>query len=305
MSQCVSLVIINPAAAMGKTAQRSEAITEGLTKTLGSGFRILRTNGPGDAESLAREAVRDGMELIIAVGGDGTIQEIVNGMLTAGKSGAHTCGLGIITSGTGNGFAQSLGLPGDLEGQLAMLRSSHIRAVDVAWLELCSHKGRFVINETQIGIGGEVVRRVRGKLKMLGGKIAFGVGTVASAVRFPNRHLTVVTDAMSFGGAYTGITISNGEFTGGGMNLTPGAAMDDGALDVLVMHAMGVFERLWNFPKIYSANHLRSAHFSLMRTGTISVASDEVVPVAADGELLGFAPCSVRVVPHALKIRMN
>lgn len=305
MTRRTSLAIINPAAGMGKTAARARAVIEGLARTLGGGCEALLTSRSSEAEELARTARRDGLRLIIAVGGDGTIQEVVNGMLSAGGSAAEACGLGIITSGTGNGFAQSLGLPRDLEGQLAMLRSPHERAVDVARLELGSGEARFVINETQIGIGGEVVRRVEGKLKALGGRIAFGVGTVASAVCFPNRYLTVATDAMRFEGAFTGITISNGAFTGGGMNLTPGAALDDGELDVLVMHAMSGLERLWNFPKIYSGGHLRSAHFSLIRTGTISIASDEVVPVAADGELLGVAPLTVRIAPKALKIRMN
>ncbi len=301
-------VILNPASSAGRTGRRQAEILAALERTLGPRFSLFVTKRPKDATSSARGASLRGAGLVVAVGGDGTIQEVVNGLMEAGaRSGAHPQ-LGIVNAGTGHGFAQSLGLQADVEGQCAAIGLGTVRRIDVGRVSYLDDDGRpaerYFVNECQAGIGGEVVKKVQTGHKKLGGFAGFGLATLTTALSYPNRSIRFSIDgAPERTGPFIGIVAANGSAMAGGMRLAPGAAVEDGWLDILFMHGQTLSERLRNFPKIYSGAHLRSPKFSCFRGLSVSLASEEPVSFEADGELIGHLPCRIEIVPSALELR--
>lgn len=308
MSSPRTHVILNPASAGGKTGKRQAQILKALERRLGGNYSLCVTKEPLEAGVSARRAITEGSELIVTIGGDGTIQEAVNGFFSDGYLINPACQLGIINSGTGGGLAQSLGLPKTIEGQLEVICNGQSRPMDVGRVIFCHENGermeRFFVNECQAGIGGAVVKRVGSKQKWVGGRLAFGSGALKMALRHQAQPMTVVIDrAFEITEPLIGVVIANGAYTGGGMNLAPRASVDDGFLDILLIHEQSKSQRLWNFPKIYLGRHIPSPKFSYYQAKQITVTSSESVPLEADGELLGSLPCTVDVLPAALGVR--
>ncbi|MBF8249332.1 MAG: hypothetical protein HW374_2132 [Bacteroidetes bacterium] len=172
-------VILNPASAGGETAKRQVKIIAEIEQRFGSNYSLFITKRTLEACEAANKAVLNGCELILAVGGDGTLQEVVNGFFANGHLVNPRCHLGFINSGTGQGFAQSVGLPQSWEDQIELIRNSNSRMVDVGRVSFTNASGershRYFINECQLGIGGEVVKGVQQGHKLLGGTLAFGL----------------------------------------------------------------------------------------------------------------------------------
>jgi len=301
-------VILNPSAGSGKAGKEASRILAALRNSLGGGYTLFVTRLPLDATAVAREAILGGAEFIVAVGGDGTIQETVNGFFSDGRLINPDVELGIISIGTGNGFAQSLGLPGNIERQCEVIASGLVRRLDLGRAFFSNGNGksgsRYFVNECQAGIGGVVVENVRRQHKRLGGTLAFGLKTLTAALSFPEPEITVSMD----GGPgqtlkYIGVVAANGSSMAGGMRLAPRADVGDGLLDFLLMHEQTLARRLHNFPKIYSGRHVEMPEFQYLRGRRLVLASREKVLFEADGELLGCLPCDVEIRPSALQVR--
>ncbi len=301
-------MILNPASAGGITGRRQSEITNQLSRHLGTSYSLCVTREPSEACVSARSAIRDGCDLIIAVGGDGTVQEVVNGFFSHGHLVNPDCQLAIISSGTGRGLAQSLGLPRTLKEQLNVICNGHRCTLDVGRVTFAAENGetaeRYFINECQVGIGAEVVKRVRSSQKRIGGLIAYGSIALLMAFRYRARCLAITLDnSVEVASSLIGAVIANGAYTGGGMNLAPGARLDDGFLDVVLIHEQSIIQRLGNFPKIYSGQHITSTKVAYYQARQITITSEEHVLLEADGELLGSVPCSVDVLPAAIQVR--
>ena len=301
-------IILNPASSGGRTGRRRQHILRVLEGCLGREFSLCVTRRPLEATESARAAIEDGSELIIAAGGDGTIQEVVNGFFSNGQPLNPSCTLGIISSGTGHGLAQSLALPPDFERQVDIVCSGRTRLMDVGKISFLGDNGkvagRYFVNECQIGIGAAVVRGVQSRQKRLGGLLAFGLGTFLQALLYRENLLTMSLDgALEITQSLVGVVVANGSHTAGGMNLAPRAHLDDGVLDVLLIHEQSITERVRNFPRIYSGRHVESEKFSYYQAEEISIGSAESVFVAADGEFLGSTPCQIQVLAKALRFK--
>jgi YegS/Rv2252/BmrU family lipid kinase len=306
MSDKTTLAIINPASAGGKTAKKAGEIVSKLETVIDGSLLVRETTKSLDATDFSFEAVRNGISSFIVIGGDGTIQEAVNGILNSQNW--NDCELGIVNSGTGHGFVQSIGLPESLEEQIRIAASGISKTVDLGHISFKDFDGkensRFFINESQLGIGGAVVQRVGKNHKLLGGKLAFGLTTIETVFRHPNQLLEYeINNEMIIKHNCTGLVIANGAYCGGGMNLAPGAIVDDGELDLLIMENLSLTERFKGFSKIYSGKHIHLQKFNLRRVQSLSITSDEIVLVEADGELLGTTPCDIKIIPGAIKVR--
>ncbi|HPW17839.1 MAG TPA: diacylglycerol kinase family lipid kinase [Candidatus Aminicenantes bacterium] len=308
MSRDKTHVILNPASSAGRTGRRQDEIEAALARHLGRGFILRVTRRPREATAFARQAALEGTDLVIAVGGDGTIQEVVNGLMEAGASPPSGPALGIVNTGTGHGFALSLGLPVGLDAQCAAIASGSRRRVDIGRAVYADVDGRrverYFVNECQAGIGGRVVEKVQAGHKKLGGLVGFGLAALTTALSYPNLPMTVSIDGgPERSGSFIGIVAANGPLTAGGMKLAPAALVADGRLDILFMNGQTLLERLRNFPKIYSGRHIESPGFSYLRAKTLSLDSEEPVFFEADGEPFGLLPCRIEVVPAALALR--
>lgn len=301
-------VIINPQSACGKTGKQKNHILGIIDRKLGKNYSLFIIRNPHDASLSTRSALSEGKNLIIVVGGDGTIQEAVNGFFSKGKLFNPECHLGIINSGTGCGFAQTLNLPQSFAAQIEIIKEGECHAVDIGKIIYTNGDGteneRYFINECQGGIGGAVVKSLQSKFKKLGGFIAFGFKSLLTALRYQGHSMTVTIDGSTeISRSLLGIAVSIGRYTAGGMDLMPLAKVDDSLLDILLIHDQSVPKRLCNFPKIYTGKHISCPEFSYYQGKKVSVTSPERIPLEADGEFLGKLPCAVEIIPSCLRIR--
>lgn len=209
-------IIINPASASGRTGRNIPAILRALLSGFPHQSAPVLTRGRGHAEALAGEAVRNQRAMIVAVGGDGTINEVVNGMLSASGGRTPDTLLGIVSSGSGSGFALSLGLPKDLNAQVRILLDGFLRTIDAGILQASPRGGRpkprYFINECQVGIGADVVRRNTGAIKSAGGLVSYGVAAISSLFGTPNAQLRVSVDGTALDESlFLSLSIGNGK----------------------------------------------------------------------------------------------
>ena len=301
-------IVINPFSSGGKTARRKSRIIEEISRRSGSTPTVHVTSKPLEATESTRSAIKQGAELVIAVGGDGTVHEVVNGFAEQGLLLNPSCQLGIIGSGTAQDVIRSFGLPTHMDAQISVVCGDTSRAVDIGKVKVIDTQGavreHFFLNECQQGIAAVVVQRFQSHHKWLGGFLGFGLTAVSTAARHREQVMTVEIDGKTVASdPLLGVVVSNGGYAGGGMNFAPGAVVDDGLFDIILIHKQSIPSRLIGFPRIYFGTHLNLSWVSHFRGRQISVSSDEKVPVESDGEFLGYLPCSLEIVPRALRLK--
>jgi len=291
-------IVINPFSSNGKTGRRKSGILDEISRRLAGPLTVHVTSKPLDATDSTRSAIKQGADLVIAVGGDGTVHEVVNGFTEDGALLDTTCQLGIVGSGTAQDAIRGFGLPNDLDGQIRVACGEASRPIDIGKVSVVDPAGtireHFFLNECQQGIAAVVVQRFQSHHKWLGGFLGFGLTTVSTAARHREQHMTVEIDGKQVASdPLLDVVVSNGGYAGGGMNFAPGAIVNDGLFDVILIHKQSVPSRLINFPRIYFGTHINLSWVSHFRGRSISVSSTERVPVESDGEFLGFLPCII------------
>lgn len=299
-------IIFNPAAAGGKAGENKEIILSEFIRQYGDNFEFSETLSENDAERIAGEAVESGYEVIIAVGGDGTVNQVVNGMLKSSGHGSIKTRLGIISFGTGQGFSQSLGLPEDLASQIKVIKNDVSRSVDIGRIGFGSnHSVKYFINELQFGIGGKLTESISPLTKKMLGRFAFGFEAVKTLLNYKASEIRIDLEEISKTENVIGVIISNGAYTGGGMMLTPDALLNDGLFDVLIIEDMPLKDRLNSFSKIYSGRHIGLPGFKLFRTRELRFSYTNGMLAEADGELIRNKCFSSEVIPSALRVITN
>jgi YegS/Rv2252/BmrU family lipid kinase len=259
--------------------------------------------GPGEIAMLAERAASDGARLVVAVGGDGTAHEAVNGLLRA-RANAE---LALFPQGTGDDFARALGVRGRFEEALAVARDGRVRTIDAGRVTYRSDGGEaqaFFCSMAGVGMSGAVARRLQTTTKALGGRAAGVIAIVAIFSRWTNVELRVEVDGASRAGLMQDVLVANTEYHNGGMNLCPGASPNDGVLDVLVVGDVTKRELLVEFPKLYRGTFLPHPKAELLRGHTVTVESETPLPIELDGEQPGTTPVRFEVLPEALRVRV-
>ncbi|MCR4317559.1 MAG: diacylglycerol kinase family lipid kinase [Planctomycetes bacterium] len=295
--------IINPTSAAGRTKKRWDQIRSLLHDHFES-WKELFTTGPKHAEELARAALRAGDEFIVAVGGDGTIHEVVNGFFDPGEPGKlvrENATLGVLTTGTGSDFIRTIGRPaGDL-GAVQRLAAFERRRIDVGYATLTPYEnectGHVFINIADFGLGGEVVKRVNASSKVLGGKLSFALSTLGAIFSYKPRSISYkVDDGEKVEGKYVSVVIANGRYFGGGMCPAPDAELDDGLLDFMFIGEMSAFETIRSSRSIYRRGFREHDKVTRARGRKLEVWSDEEVLIDLDGEQPGVLPATFEVL---------
>lgn len=301
-------IVVNPSAGSGKAKKIAETLPKKAGEITSGEINIKFTEERNHATFIVREALKNGAEKIIAVGGDGTINEVINGFFENGRLINPLCELGIISCGTGRGFANSMKLPDDIDQQIKILGKPGFNTIDIGRIIYQDIHGeraeRFFVNECQTGIGSKVASQVGSGHKIFGGKLAFGVTATIQAILIKPLELKIEFDAGP-GEDYKliGLVVGNGTECAGGMKLTPEAKMDDGQFDVLLIHNMSVIKRLINLTKVYSGTHILTPYFSVRRCKKIKITSSESVSLEADGEMLGTSPFEMEILPSAVRVK--
>jgi len=299
--------ILNPAASAGETGRSQGRLLKLIEDRFPEGFTLDITTRPGHATEITRKAISEGVELIVAIGGDGTMNEVINGFFTKGKLLRKTPRLGLLCSGTAEDVVRNLGLPKSLKEQIEVTAGKRTRLIDLGKVTFTTKEGekkeRFYINDCNPGIAAKVVQRVTPELKRLGGFLAFGLASTYTALTYRGHGMTITLDEeKTISGRFLGVAVANGRYAGGGMDFAPNSRMDDGLLDVVMIRDQSVPARLFNFPKIYSGKHINLSWITYLQARRVRIESNQRVALEADGEWLGFLPCEVTLMPKALKI---
>ena len=300
-----TVAIVNPHAAGGRAAARWPRVARALEKRLGP-IDARFTKEPNHASEIARQALGEGAELILAVGGDGTVNEIVNGMFFAGRPLRPGARLALAPFGTGGDLGRMVAMPTKPDALAVALSEGRAVPFDVGLIRLTGDDGkpveRYFLNLTSFGMGGAVsVRAKQTPLASLNGKLAFLWATVTVALGYKGRAVRLRLD----GGEederrVTNIAVGNGRFHGGGMQPCPHARLDSGVFEVTVIDYLNLWELITGLPTLYSNDVYRHPKAHRYQARRVEAESDEPVRVEVDGEALGSLPLEITLLPGAL-----
>lgn len=303
----MAVFIVNPRSANGATGARWPAL-EAYLRDVGLEGQTRYTRGPDDARRLTVEALAAGSRLVVAVGGDGTIHEVVNGFFDPQAPADHGAELGILPCGTGGDLIRTLGISRNPYHAAERLLKGAPRRFDVGLARFQAggrEITRYFVNIAEVGLGGAVVERVNRTSKALGGFVSFLAGTLATFATYRPGELTITVDAEPPRTLRAwNVVVGNGRYFGGGMRILPEAQPDDGLFDVMVVGDVPRSALFSNVAAIYRGTHLQARGVEHFRAREVTVEAQEPLLLDLDGELPGQSPVTFRLVPGALGIRL-
>ena len=308
MKRFKTQVIVNPESAKGQTRKRWGHIREGIRHFIHD-FKFEFTEKPLHAIELTRAAIKDGTDLVIGVGGDGTMNEIANGFYEDRKIINPEATLGIVPSGSGCDLTRSLKIPSGLKDALTVITEAPANMMDVGKVTFRATSGamedRFFLNVSDFGLGGEVVRKVN--QKRLERKASSYVRCLVSTmIQYKSKRVRIRVDGADLPkNEYLIGAVANGRIFGKGMKIAPEARLDDGLFDFVYVRSMKFLEFCLHGWRLMNGTHLRHPKISLLRSKRIEAVPEEgeEVLLELDGEQLGTLPATFEMVPRSLLIK--
>ncbi len=301
--------IVNPASANGSTERLWDQIERVIRSEIGD-FESAFTTGANHATELARQALDDGYEMIVAVGGDGTVNEVVNGFFDSGRPIKPDAVLGVLSRGTGSDFIKTMNIPKELEGAARVLKGKSVKRCDAGRITSRNADGkpveRYFVNIADFGVGGEAVERVNNTTKAFGGFLSFLYGTLATLWAYKGKTVRIrIDDNSEVEKPINSVIIANGQYFGGGMWVAPNAEIDDGLFDIVVLDDMSFLESLANIPRLYKGTHLRHPKVECLRGKTLVADSDDDVLIDVEGEHGGLLPARFEIIPSSINVKIG
>jgi diacylglycerol kinase (ATP) len=297
--------VVNPASANGSTRRRWPEIARQAAE-LGLLGRSLLSERPGQIADLTRSACEDGATLVVAVGGDGTVNEAANGLMQVDPE--MRAELATIPRGTGRDFARSFGIPRNVEGALQVAHAGTTRLVDVGHASFRAWDGSpaesYFTNFAGAGISGAVAARANTSSKALGGRVSFFWATSTVFMRWKNSEYAVEIDDERRSGKMLEVIAAIGSELAGGMRLAPDADPSDGLFDVVLIGDATKVDFVRTLPKIYRGTYLPHPRAEVVRGRRVRVETAIPLPIALDGEQPGTTPATFEIVPGALRVRV-
>jgi YegS/Rv2252/BmrU family lipid kinase len=304
-----TVVVVNPNSQGGRLGKRWAELAD----TLGRAFPFddVHTKGPGDATSLTRDALRGGAERIVAIGGDGTINEVINGFFVDGTAIAPQASFALVPFGTGGDFRRTMEIPLDPIDAAAVIAANHTRAIDVGKLEFVATDGssatRMFANIASFGVSGVVDRLVNESGKKLG-RLSFALATARATWAYKNQRVQLIFDGDTktrVEATVNTVAVANGKYFGGAMMVAPHAEIDDGLFDVIAMGDFGFGDLLKSGRRLYKGTHLAMDKVTSRRARVVDaepIDPSAVVELDVDGEPLGRLPARFTMVAAAVKM---
>ncbi|MCT4618105.1 MAG: diacylglycerol kinase family lipid kinase [Marinisporobacter sp.] len=285
------LFIVNPIAGKGNCDFVIEKIKEKMD-SFHIPYKIKLTTRKNEAEEIARNAVMKGYEKIVAVGGDGTIYEVVNGIIGSNTS------LGVIPSGTGNDFVRTVGIPNDLDQALKVI--AYGKAVNI---DCGKANDRYFVNVASVGLDAEIVKETQDVKKYLSGSWAYMGGLLKTLFSYKNKKVHMDIDEKKDKKNITLVAVANGKYYGGGMKIAPMADIKDGDFQVCVVDEISKLKLMRVFPKIFSGEHVDYEEVDMHTGKQIKIKSDELLSINLDGDIIGKSfNIHFEMVPKGLKV---
>lgn len=300
-----NIFIINPAAGHGRAGRVWESLREAALRLL-PGSACLVTEKPGHASALALGAALAGSSRLIAVGGDGTFSEVLEGVMAAPEHLRRNVTLGALPAGSGCDLARHLGYPPDRDGLIELLARGKARPLDVGRIDYTGPGGaprrRHFINIAAFGLAGDVAHRIKASGKPLGGTVSYFAASLFSLLTAKAKTLRLKADGKDLSGRWHLGVLANTSSMGGGMLIAPGTKDDDGLMDLVLVGDMSRLSLLRNFPSLYKGTHLGSPGITLTALRRLEADSDETVYLNIDGEADGRLPAIFETLPRAINV---
>ena len=302
------MLICNPVSGTGQGVARL-AVCRRILDRPGIHHASATTGGRGDAARLARAAVASGCSAVVAIGGDGTFFEVVNGVMPPGPhDGAGApIPVGLIQAGRGSDFGRSAGLPTDVEAACTRLLAARTEAIDLGHVVYRAFNGqsqsRYFANAAGLGFDAEVAQRANSGPRIMDGTVTYLGSLLATLGSYRNKRLNLHIDGETkWRDRANSVVIANGQFFGGGMKIAPEASLSGGNFSVVVLGNLGKLDLIRNVPKVYDGSHASHPKVSMLTGKEVEVTSPDRLLLQADGEVLGTAPAAFMVVPGALRL---
>ncbi len=305
-----TIVIVNPQAGNGRTEKIWPNIESALEKSIGS-FEVLQTTCRGDATDLSRRILKEDAARIVAVGGDGHLNEVLNGFIENDLPVNAESRLSFVMTGTGCDFQRSLGISGKWQAAVAKLKDAKVRKIDVGKVTYTAadktQKIRYFDNIASFGLSGAVDHCLEhSRLRdYLGGSPLFLWATIKTVFTHPNQSIRFRIDDGPEEEICSRLgLLANGRYFGGAMHAAPEAELDDGLLDLLMLKEISVAKFLWHLPKIYKGTHLKIPEIFFQKVRKFTAESSEQVILDIDGESPGYLAATFEVLPKILNLQI-
>ncbi len=289
-------VILNPTAGSGRSLAQLPRIVATLSR-LRCAHHVHVTTAPGEATSVARAFADRGYRLVIAVGGDGTVNEVLNGLLASVSDTA----LGVLPAGRGSDFARGTGSGDGLELTLERLVGGRRRRIDVGRADFDDGSTRAFVNVAGLGFDAVVAQRAA-RSRLPGPTLAYLTALGTTLARYRNIDVSIVADDRHLDGPVCSVLAANGRYFGGGMLIAPAADLTDGSLDLAILGDLSKMDLIRNVPKVYRGTHVDHPKFMTTKVRSVRVESPPAQRplVQLDGEVVGHTPVTFTVEPHRL-----
>ena len=306
MDSAETVFIVNPKAGNGSTGSNWPVIKSMAEKRLDD-FKSFLTDGPGDARKLTKTAIAEGACLVVCVGGDGTLNEVVNGFMESDESMRADVRLGFIPNGTGCDIVRTISIPANIEQAIEVIVAGNVRPIDVGRLFFKDHEGgnayRYFHNVASFGLGGEVAQRVNRTSKAWGPFISFIRATLLSLFLDGKKKVSLkIDDQPEEGYRIWNVAVANGQYHGGGMWIAPDAAIDDALFNVTIIGDLSLLQVFFNLPKLYSGRIAEISKVRMLTARKIEAVSEQNVLLDIDGEQPGVLPAVFEILPGALRM---
>ena len=298
-----TIFLVNPASANGSTGRRWPELAR-RAAAAGLEGATLFSERQGHLAELAREAALDGAELLVVVGGDGSVNEVVNGLAGLGRQPE----VAVVPRGTGWDFSRTFGIPRKVDDAVHVALEGDVRTIDVGRASYRAWDGSDATasfaNVASAGMSGAIAKRANETSKALGGKASYLWATFAVFSGWAATEIEVAVDGERRAGPMFDVVVANGRFFGGGLEICPEAEPDDGLFDVLTIGDVTKRDLVQTMPRMYRGTHLPHPKAELLRGSSVTVTSETPLPIELDGEQPGTTPVTFEVTAGALRLRV-
>lgn len=284
------LFIVNPVAGKGRALEQIPKIKEKFDKER-IDYEIKVTKEKGEGEKLAREGIENGFNHIIAVGGDGTAYEVVNGIRN------EKVVLGILPAGTGNDFARMLKMPKDHDDILETIKVARKRKIDIGLVN-----DRYFLNCSSVGIDAEIVKETEYIKKYVSGTLAYILGVLKTLIRYRYKEVDIEIDGKRMKKKIELMAVSNGKYYGGGMKINPMADFDDGFLDICIVNRISKIKFAMLFLTVFKGKHVEIQEVETLRGKEIKIYGNSSLMLNADGDIIGTTPAAIKIEKRAIEV---
>jgi YegS/Rv2252/BmrU family lipid kinase len=292
--------------------RREQLLREIETVFNGYTMQCYFTTESGHASILTAEAITAGATEVIAVGGDGTLNEVINGIMTTAITlppGMQRINVSVYPKGTGNDFAKSIRMPADLQILKRCIDTTSLSLIDVGIAYYTNRKNhavsRYFINITDLGMGGVIAEKLAGYSKWMGAYLSFQRAIISTLIGYKKQLVTIHTNETKDAGEMMNVVVANGKYFGSGLGIAPDASLDDGSFSVITIGDISLMDYLRLLGKVRKCQKVDHSQVKYMQANEIRLdAPQGPLPIDMDGEFVGYSPLKIKVIPGALSFRI-